>query len=91
MNRKVELEELCEYFDDEIENETKAVNMLLRLKNEIQHQNEIINDNIENLLLNNLVTPSSFNKDEIVKRNNESIWLNIDDIRKWIKKFKSQE
>lgn len=53
--------------------------------------NEMINDNIENLLLNNLVTSDVFNPDEIIKRNNESIWLNIDDIRKWIKKFKTQE
>jgi hypothetical protein len=46
MSRKVQLEELKEYFDDEIENETRAVNMLLRLKNEIQTQGEILNDKI---------------------------------------------
>ena len=53
--------------------------------------NEMINDNIENLLLNNLITSNVFNPDEIIKRNNESIWLNLDDIKKWIKKFKQQE
>ena len=51
----------------------------------------MINDNIENLLLNNLVTSEIFNPDEIIKRNNESIWLNLDDIKKWIQKFKLQE
>ena len=53
--------------------------------------NEMINDNIEHLLLNNLITSNVFNPDEIVKRNNESIWLNLDDIKKWIKKFKQQD
>jgi hypothetical protein len=53
--------------------------------------NEMINDNIENLLLNNLITSDVFNADEIIKRNNESIWLNLDDIKKWIKKFRTQD
>lgn len=53
--------------------------------------NEMINDNIENLLLNNLITSNVFNPDEIVKRNNESIWLNLADIKKWIKKFRQQD
>lgn len=53
--------------------------------------NEMINDNIENLLLNNLITSNVFNADEIIKRNNESIWLNLDDIKKWIKKFRTQD
>jgi hypothetical protein len=48
---------------------------------------EIINDNIENLLLNNLITSDIFNPDEITKRSTESIWLNISDIKKWFKKF----
>jgi hypothetical protein len=49
--------------------------------------NEITNDNIENLLLNNLITSDTFNPDEITKRSTESIWLNISDIKKWFKKF----
>ena len=53
--------------------------------------NEMINDNIENLLLNNLITSNVFNPDEIIKRNNESTWLNLDDIKKWIKKFRQQD
>lgn len=53
--------------------------------------NEMINDNIENLLLNNLITSNVFNSDEIIKRNNESTWLNLDDIKKWIKRFKQQD
>jgi hypothetical protein len=51
--------------------------------------NEITNDNIENLLLNNLITSESFNPDEIIKRTTESVWLNLDDIKKWFKKFKA--
>ena len=47
--------------------------------------NEIINDNIENLLLNNLVTPDTFNPNEIQLRDTESLWLNIEDIKRWIK------
>lgn len=53
--------------------------------------NEMINDNIENKLLNNIVTSEVFNPNEIIKRNNESVWLNLDDIKKWIQKFKTQE
>ena len=48
--------------------------------------NEIINDNIEKLLLNNIITSDTFNKSDVIIRNTESILLNIDDIRKWIKK-----
>jgi hypothetical protein len=51
--------------------------------------NEITNDNIENLLLNNLITSDIFNPDEITKRSTESVWLNISDIKKWFKKFSS--
>ena len=47
--------------------------------------NEIINDNIENLLLNNLVTPDTFNPNEIQLRDTESLWLNIEDIKNWVK------
>lgn len=49
--------------------------------------NEIINDNVENLLLNNLVTSEVFDPDQITKRNTESVWLNLNDIKKWFKKF----
>jgi hypothetical protein len=49
--------------------------------------NEVTNDNIENLLLNNLVTTEKFNPDEVVKRTTESVWLNLNDIKKWFKKF----
>lgn len=50
--------------------------------------NEVINDNVENLLLHNLVTSEVFNPDEIIKRSTESVWLNLNDIKKWFKKFK---
>lgn len=50
--------------------------------------NDVINDNVENLLLNNLVTSDVFNPDEIIKRDSESILLSIDDILRWFKKVK---
>jgi hypothetical protein len=54
----------------------------------LQHiANEVINDNIEDLLLNNLITSDVFNPNEIISRNAETILLNIDDIKKWIKKY----
>jgi hypothetical protein len=49
--------------------------------------NEVINDNIEKLLLNNIVIESSYNPNEINYKNTESIWLNINDITKWFKKY----
>lgn len=49
--------------------------------------NEILQDNLENLLLNNLVTSDVFNPDEISKRDTESVLLSIDDIQRWIRKF----
>ena len=48
--------------------------------------NEMINDNKEQLILNNIITSDTFNKNEVIMRDAESILLNIDDIRKWIKK-----
>lgn len=48
--------------------------------------NELLNDNKENLILNNIVTTTVFNRNEAIIRDSESILLNIDDIRKWIKK-----
>lgn len=50
--------------------------------------NEICNDNKENLILNNIVTSYDFNKNDVKKRDSESVLLNIDDIYKWIKKYK---
>ena len=38
-------------------------------------------------LLNNLVTSEIYNPKEVIKRDNESILLNINDIKKWINKF----
>jgi len=49
--------------------------------------NEVINDNVENLLLNNLITSEVFDPEQITKRNTESVWLNLNDIKKWFKKF----
>jgi hypothetical protein len=46
--------------------------------------NEMINDNVENLILNNIITTGTFNKNEVIKRPDESVLLNIDDIKKWI-------
>ena len=47
--------------------------------------NEIINDNVENLLINGIVTSSS----NIERHDNESILLNVDDIYTWIKNHKN--
>jgi len=49
--------------------------------------NEVINDNIENLLLNNVVMEYTYNPNEIKHSNTESIWLNINDITNWFKKY----
>lgn len=50
--------------------------------------NEILNDNKENLLINNIVTRNDFNKNDVQLQDNESLLLNINDIYKWIKKYK---
>lgn len=50
--------------------------------------NEVINDNIENSLLNNMVVPDEFNPNEIIQKDTESVLLNIEDIKNWIKKYK---
>lgn len=47
--------------------------------------NEIINDNVENLLINGIVTSSNV----IENHDNESILLNVDDIYTWIKNHKN--
>lgn len=52
--------------------------------------NEMINDNVENLLLNNIVT-TGFDKNEVIIRDTESVLTNINDIRKWIEKYKNIE
>lgn len=47
--------------------------------------NEIIDDNRDNLLLNNLVISDVFDPKEIIKRDDEQILMNIDDIQKWMR------
>jgi len=68
---------------------------LLSLKsNEVELSdiaNEVINDNVENLLINNVVMEHSYNKNEVKSRDTESIWLNINDITNWFKKYESDE
>jgi len=49
--------------------------------------NEVINDNVENLLLNNVVMENIYNPNEIKHTDTESIWLNINDITNWFKKY----
>jgi len=49
--------------------------------------NEVLSDNVENLLLNNLITSEVFNPDEIIQRDSESLLANIGDIQKWIQKY----
>ena len=50
--------------------------------------NEIINDNKEQLILNNIIVSETFNTNDVIKRDDESILLNINDIRRWINKYK---
>lgn len=49
--------------------------------------NEILNDNKEQLILNNIITSDTLNKNDVIIRTSESILLNLDDIRGWIKKY----
>jgi hypothetical protein len=53
--------------------------------------NEVLNDNNENLLLNNLVTSEVFNPNEITARDGESVLLNVDDVQKWVKKYRRED
>lgn len=53
--------------------------------------NEVVNDNIENALLNNMIVPDEFNADEIMMKETESVLLNIEDIKNWVKKYKNVE
>ena len=46
--------------------------------------NEMIQDNIENLVLNNIIISNTF-----INSDNESVLLNINDIKKWITNFTS--
>ncbi len=52
--------------------------------------NEILNDTKENLILNNVITSDIFNQNDVIIRNEESLLLNISDIRKWIKKYQTK-
>lgn len=47
--------------------------------------NEMIDDNRDNLLLNNLVISDVFDPREIIKREDEEILMNIDDIQRWMR------
>jgi hypothetical protein len=50
--------------------------------------NEMILDNKENALLNGIITNPEEKGQNIIKRDTESILLNLDDIYKWIKLYK---
>lgn len=71
-------------------NQLKSIDRHIKLSNEQKRflleiiANEMINDNVENLILNNIITTSTFNKNEVIKRPDESVLLNIDEIKKWI-------
>lgn len=51
--------------------------------------NEMLNDNIENSILNNVIASDVFNPSEVISRDEETVLLNIDDIKRWIKQFSS--
>jgi hypothetical protein len=52
---------------------------------------EIVDDNIQNLLVNNIVTSDLYDPKRVVVRENESVLFNLSDIRKWIKTFKETD
>lgn len=58
----------------------------------ILHQiaNDVLNDNVENLLLDNLVTSDVFNPKEVTQRDTESVLMSVDEIKKWVKKYEQQ-
>lgn len=85
INRYEKIKQLVEMFKTKkvvIDLEDKWITFILK-----HIANEVINDNKENLLLNNLITSDVFDPTEISKRDTESVLFNIDDIRKWIKKY----
>jgi hypothetical protein len=50
--------------------------------------NDMINDNRDQLILDNIVLSENFNKNEVKIRDSESVILNLDEIRKFFKKFR---
>jgi hypothetical protein len=67
-------------------------NVLTASEGELQQiANEVLNDNIENLLLNNLITKESFNPNEVTSRDTEAVLTNINEIQTWFKKHKRSE
>jgi hypothetical protein len=53
--------------------------------------NEVLNDNLENLLLNNMVTSDVFNPNEIISRDDETLVVSISDIKKWLQRHERSE
>jgi len=89
--------------DTQIDKGTKINNIYNIIYHEINSQfehkeillkniiNDMLNDNKENLILNNIIVSDNFNKDDIIVRDSESVLLNVNDIRNWIKVNKSEE
>lgn len=50
--------------------------------------NDIVNDTTEFSILNNMVFQADFDENSIVKRDTESIVLDVDDLRKWVRRNK---
>jgi hypothetical protein len=81
-NRQTKIKQIVKIFNENLEDSTENLDFYF------DHiANEMLNDNKENLLLNNLVISDIFNPNEITQRESESILLNINDIKKWIKKY----
>jgi len=88
MGRYAKIEKLIDMFIVILGNSAKQTSNTKFL---LQHiANEVLDDNIENLLLNNLVTSEVFNPEEITKRDSESVLFSIDDIQRWIKRFNTE-
>lgn len=84
VSRDEKLEEMIDLF--------KSISTMAATNSEYQHiANEVLNDNIENLLINNLITKESFNPNEVTARDTEAILTNINEIQTWFRKHKRSD
>jgi hypothetical protein len=80
------IESIFRNFSDDI---TSIVPLDKKLEGFIyQHiANEVLNDNVEELLLNNMVVYDTYNPNEIVRREDETVLQSIDEFRRWSKQY----
>jgi hypothetical protein len=84
MSRDEKLEELIDLF--------KFMSTVSATESEYQQiANEVLNDNIENLLMNNLITKESFNPNEVTSRDTEALLTNINEVQGWFRRHKRSD